>query len=194
MTPQSTTAKATDDANRDFMQRWLDALCRGDREERRITVQSGQRFKESLSFANRPIRVGGRVFDSGLAMLTDGSVEVRSTTPMTHFRSMVGLDDNSVARRMVLTSVVFSLEADGRELWRSLPMAPTDSAQTVDVALDGARCLVLKAVMVSEQARALRGYWAHADYADAAVELADGTVHTVARTLQEQRLEQSLAP
>lgn len=179
--------------SRDFMQCWFDALCRGAHDERRITIH-GKPFRESLSFANRPIRVAGRVFNSGLAMLTDGSVEVHSATPMIHFRTMAGLDDNPIARRMILTSVVFSIEADGRELWRSSPMAPTDSAQAVDLALDGVRCLTLKAVMVSESARALKNYWAHADYADAAVELADGSVHTVARTLEEQRLEAALRP
>lgn len=193
MKSRDTAVKEKDTTSRDIMQRWLDALCRGEHDERRITIH-GKPFKESLSFANRPIRVAGRAFDSGLAMLTDGSIEVHSAAPMIRFRAMVGLDDNSIARRMVLTSVVFSIEADGRELWHSSPMAPTDSAQAVDLALDGLRRLTLKAVMVNEQARTMDNYWAHADYADATVELADGSRHTVARTLEEQRLETAISP
>ena len=177
-----------------LMHDWLATLCRGVSDERRVTLRSEQSFRESLSFANRPLRIAGTVYGSGLAMLTDGAVEVSSKTPMTRFRAMVGLDDNAIARRMVLTSVVFSVEADGRELWRSRPVAPTDGAQAVDLPLAGVRCLTLKAIMVSEAARALTGYLAHADYADATVELADGTVHTVARTLDEQRLEQAIHP
>ena len=176
------------------MWRWLEALCRGSRDERRVALYSEQPFKESLSFASRPIRIAGRAFDSGVAMLTDGAVEVRSETPMTRFRASVGLDDNAVARRMVLAAVVFSVEAQGRELWRSRPMAPADSAQPIDVALDGLNRLTLKAVLVNEQARALTGYWAHADCADATVELTDGTVHTVARTLDELRLDRAVDP
>jgi alpha-galactosidase len=176
----------------DFMQRWLEALRSGTRDERRFGIHCRNPFKETLSFANRPIRINGRPFDSGLALLTDETAEIRSAAPMTRFRAMVGLDDNAVARRMVLASVVFSVEAEGRELWRSTPMGPTDPAQAVDVALDGVRSLTLKATMVNEAARALSNYWAHADFADAAVTLADGTTHTVARTLDELRLDQAV--
>jgi len=171
-------------SNRAFTQRWLEALCRGSRDERRISVRSQKPFKETLSFANRPIRINGRPFDSGLALLTDDAAEIRSGTPITRFRALVGLDDNAVARRMVLTSVVFSVEAGGRELWRSTPMGPADPAQAVDVPLDGVRSVVLKAVMVSPSARALSNYWAHADFADAAVDIADRTTLRVARTLE----------
>jgi alpha-galactosidase len=178
-------------SDRDFMWRWLEALCRGSRDERRISIRGQKPFKETLSFANRPIRISGRTFDSGLALLTDDAAEIRSATPMTRFRALVGLDDNAVARRMVLTSVVFSVEAGGRELWRSTPMGPADPAQAFDVPLDGVRTVGLKAVMDSESARALSNYWAHADFADATVDLADGTTLRVARTLEELRLDQA---
>ena len=194
MKSQSSLDRPEEEANIIFMKRWLDALCSGKAEDRFIAVEGGQPFKESLSFASRRIRLAGQNFDSGLAMLTDGSVEIRSRIPMTRFRATVGLDDNPIARRMVLASVVFSIETAGRELWRSIPVGPADRPQKVDLKLDGPRSLVLKAVMVSESARALNGYWAHADYAGATVELSDGSVRTVARTLDEQRLEQAVQP
>ena len=206
MKDRKTTTRKKDDRNRDLMRRWLDGLCRGEGEERRVTVHSEpfkenlslQPFKENLSYTNRPIRIAGRVFEGGLSILTNGSaeqsthrsVEIRSTVPMTRFRAMVGLDDNSSVRKMAGVTVVFSIEAGGRELWRSSPMVPADAAQAVDVALDGVCCLVLKAGAGSDSAY----HWTHADYADAVVELADSSVHTVARTLDEQRLEAAIRP
>ena len=177
-----------------IMHRWLEALNRGTREERRLAIRAQTPFRESLSFANRPLNLAGRRFEHGLAMLTDGAVEIHSARPMTRFRAAVGLDDNAMARRMILASVVFSVESGGRTLWHSTPMGPTDPAQAVDVALDGLQSLTLRVELVNEVARALPGYGAHADFAAATVELADGTERTVARTLEDLRLEQALQP
>jgi alpha-galactosidase len=195
MNNQSTIPHEEHVANCDFLHRWLDALCHGIQDDRPVTLQGDTAmYRESLSFANRPLRIAGRRFESGLAMLTDSVVEVHSALPMTRFRAEVGLDDNAVARRMVLASVVFSVESDGRELWRSQPMGPTDGAQPVDIALDGLQHLTLRVTLVNEAARALRGYWAHADFAEATVELVDESTQPVARTLEERRLDAAVHP
>ncbi|HOL21638.1 MAG TPA: alpha-galactosidase [bacterium] len=176
------------------MKKWLEVLVNGERHPRCVTLRSNQPFRESISFANRPVCIKGRNFASGVAMLTDGSIEVISETPITRFRSFVGLDDNDISRKMVLASVVFSIEAEGREVWRSNPLSTADTPQMVDIPINGVRSLILKAVMVNESARALKGYWAHADFADAMIEFSDGSFCTVARTLEEQRLDQVVTP
>jgi hypothetical protein len=55
---------------------------------------------------------------------------------------------------MFLASVVFSIEAEGHELWRSLPLGPTDGAQAVDLPLPGLHGLTLKATMEDSRRRA----------------------------------------
>ncbi|MFA5203816.1 MAG: alpha-galactosidase [Lentisphaeria bacterium] len=132
------------------------------------------------SYASLPLCIGGREFAHGLACHADSEIQVQLATPARRFRAWAGLDQNpSTTAAGPVARIVFSVEAGGRELWRSDALTAGMPPVAVDLSLDAAVALTLKAVAVDGNTA-----FAHTDWAEAEVELADGRVLRLAESLQ----------
>ena len=125
------------------------------------------------SIVDQPIKIAGRTFEHGLGTHGASEIVLRATQPMRTFRAWVGMDDNPGCRGVNAgraERMLFSLEAGGREIWRSAMIGIDTPPVRVEAPLSGAKEIVLKAWDINGDI----GH-AHADWADVEVELADGT-------------------
>lgn len=117
------------------------------------------------SIEGLPFSLGGKTFTEGLGTHADSEVVLTSVQPMLRFRALVGVDDNKATRACPGTRIIFSLEAQGRQLWQSPELGVESAPVPVDVTLPANTCeLVLRV-------KAPNGVinYAHADWADATV-------------------------
>jgi len=125
------------------------------------------------SIVDQPIKIAGRTFEHGLGTHGASEIVLRANQPMRAFRAWVGMDDNPDCRRWNagrLERMLFSLEAGGHEIWRSGAIGIDTPPVRAEVALSGAKELVLKAWDINGDI----GY-THADWADVQVDLVDGS-------------------
>ena len=157
---------------------WAAAVTKADEADpRRLSVrclrQGWGLMQVNHSIVDEPLKLAGKVFKRGLGTHADSEIRIRANQPIRALRAWVGLDDNPDSRPANAGSparLLFAVEAGDRELWRS-PRLGLDSAPArVEVAVDGAAELVLKAWEVNGKSD-----YAHADWADVEIELADGS-------------------
>jgi alpha-galactosidase len=118
-----------------------------------------------------PLRLHGQAFPTGLGTHADSEIAVDAPADLARFRATVGVDGNPEPLAHSRSRVVFAVAAGGRELWRSRPLAVADPPEAVDLALPaGTRGLVLTAIAAEGDT-----HYAHADWAEARVVLADGS-------------------
>lgn len=167
-----------------FVRAWVESLIAPRRLPPPLTtIQNGYgRVQESLSYDAAPLCLHGRTFDSGLAAHADSEVRVPIGQAVRQFHAVVGVDENTVTRGISPARIIFSVEARGRELWRSPPLAVDLEPVPVEVPLEGATDFILKATAADG-----RIGLAHADWADARVQLENGEWLSLARTVEERR-------
>ncbi len=125
------------------------------------TVQKNARF-------GRPLDVAGTRFTSGLFCHASSRLLVRLPGPGRSFRALAGIDTNEQTRPGRGT-VVFSVEVDGVEAFRSPVLREGMAALPVDVPLGGATEFAL---CVDDAGDGIS--CDQADWADAVITLADG--------------------
>ncbi|MEI8080190.1 MAG: NPCBM/NEW2 domain-containing protein, partial [bacterium] len=123
----------------------------------------------NVSYAELPLRIGGRDFAHGLACHADSELTLQLAVPARRFHAWVGIDQNPNTDLVSKARIIFSVEANGRELWRSAALTVGLPPVEVDLAVDQASSLTLKAVAEDGNVQ-----YAHADWAAAQVELANG--------------------
>jgi hypothetical protein len=96
-------------------------------------------YRKDRSAANRPIQIGGQLFDRGIGMHSAGSLTYTLNEPFRQFAATVGIDDAVGSRG----NVVFRVLADGREVFNSGPVTGRDDPTPVLVTLNGAKTLQL---------------------------------------------------
>lgn len=96
-------------------------------------------YRKDRSAANRPIQIGGELFDRGIGMHSAASLTYTLNEPFRQFAATVGIDDAVGSRG----NVVFRVLADGREVFNSGPLTGRDEPRPVLVELNGARTLQL---------------------------------------------------
>ena len=126
------------------------------------TPQLGQ------AVSSRPMCLNGRGYPHGIGTHADSELRIVCTRPVRRFRALAGLDDMMWARQRK-RRVYFSVEAAGKELWRSPVLTVADDPAAVDVDLGGVTEFTLKAWEESGE-----WDWTHLDWAEAAVVLDDG--------------------
>lgn len=176
--------------NLDFTRQWLSAVLEAPANRLHVEcIRQGWGLpRAGQSVHGTPFCLHGRTFDRGLGVHADSEVRVTVDALARRLKAWVGVDDNEGSRRPVSmglppVTLIFSVEADGRSLWRSQPLTIADPPAEVDVDLDGLTTFTLKA----EAADGQTGY-AHGDWADARVELADGSEVALGEPLAVQRL------
>jgi len=125
------------------------------------------------SIVDQPIKIAGKTFEHGLGTHGTSEIVLCANQPMRTFRAWVGIDDNPGCRggnAGRAERMLFSLEAGGREIWRSAMIGIDTPPVRVEVPLSGAKEVVLKAWDINED-----NNYTHADWADVEVELANGT-------------------
>ncbi len=111
------------------------------------------------------LRIGGRTFEHGIGTHAESTIPLELQGNGSHLSAWVGVDDETDKRG----SVVFHVEADGKELWNSGVMHGGDAAKEVSLDIAGAKVLVLHVTDAGDGID-----YDHADWADAKVEMKEG--------------------
>jgi len=120
------------------------------------------------AICGKPPCLGGKSYSSGLGTHADGEIVVHSGKAMSRVRAVVGIDDNADTRvQATAIRLVFSVESEGRTIWKSPACRVGDAGVPVDVCLPhGTQSVILRTRSVTGSI-----HYAHADWADAAVEI-----------------------
>jgi alpha-galactosidase len=117
------------------------------------------------SVDGRSLHIGGRAFEHGIGTHAESSIPIELQGNGSHLSAWVGIDEETGNRG----SVVFHVEADGKELWNSGIMHGGDAAKEVSLDLSGVKVLVLQ---VSDGGDGID--FDHADWADAKIDMKAG--------------------
>ncbi len=126
------------------------------------------------SWRGTQFQIGDKLYSHGLAFNSTKHIQVVLSAPGKRFVADVGLENNDDTRRgaaMGNGSVTFHLQIDGRELFTSSVLRLKDGPLHVDVPLNGAKAFEIRVGDGGDG----RG-WDQALWAEAQVELADGSV------------------
>ncbi|MBN1422594.1 MAG: NPCBM/NEW2 domain-containing protein, partial [Planctomycetes bacterium] len=133
-----------------------------------VVRQDYERLERNRSVIGTPLTIGERRFAHGLGAHSIGRVAIASPEPFERFSAWAGVDANERTRRGQ-GSVVFSVEADGREVFRSKVLRGGAPAERIDVAIGGAKRVDLLAGDAGDGPAC-----DHADWADAEIVLRGG--------------------
>ena len=135
-----------------------------------IRVAANYGAVQANARAGRPLNVGGHRSSSGFYCHAPSRLVVRLERPGKRFRARVGVDSNDQTSGG-RGSVVFSVRAGGRTLWKSARHTEGMAAEAVDVDLQGAATFELCADDAGDGISCDQ-----ADWADAVAETASGPV------------------
>jgi alpha-galactosidase len=127
---------------------------------------------------DRALLIKDRRYPRGLAMPSPGEITIRLPEPAASFEAVVGVDSNDLGyyANTGRGSVVASVTAGDRELFRSDTLHEGLPGVPIKVDLAGAHEFILKLTAVGERSRTYQAEWDQADWADARITLASGAV------------------
>ena len=161
--------------------RWIAAKFLGQAEAAPATAHMVVRAKSAVIYKDRirgrKFRIAGQDFERGIGMPSPGEVEVYLSAPAASFEAMVGVDGNDLGyySNAGRGNVAASVEAGGRELFRSAVMHEGMPGIPVKIDLAGATGFRLKLAAAGERTRTYQAEWDQADWADAHVKMMDGS-------------------
>jgi len=161
--------------------RWTAAKFLGQAEAAPATAHLMVRTKSAViykdRFRGREFRIAGQDFERGIAMPSPGEVEVYLSAPAASFEAVLGVDSNDLGyySNAGRGNVVASVEAGGREVFRSAVMHEGMPGIPVKVDLAGAAGFRLKLAAAGERTPTYQAEWDQADWADARMRMMDGT-------------------
>jgi len=117
------------------------------------------------SVDGRPITIAGKVYEHGVGTHSVSNINIDLKGAATRFSSSVGIDDEANKR----ASVEFIVIADGKEIAKTPIMKKGDAAQEISVDVTGVQKLILRVTDGGDGEDN-----DHADWADAALQLAPG--------------------
>src|ERR1039458_7739387 len=122
-------------------------------------------------------RIPRQDFERGIAMPSPGEVEVHLSAAAASFEAVLGVDSNDLGyySNAGRGNVVASVEAGGREVFRSPVMHEGMPGIPLKVDLAGAAGFRLSLASAGERTRTYQAEWDQADWADACVRMMDGT-------------------
>jgi len=123
-------------------------------------------LQTARSVMEGPLCLEGKTYTTGLGTHADSEIAVRLPIGVRRLTGLCGVND-SPDTRLRSKELVFSVEAGGKEVWRSGPQTVTDKLARVDVRLGGCREFMLRVKGVVD--------WGHANWVDLKVTLTDGT-------------------
>ncbi|MBI2302420.1 MAG: alpha-galactosidase [Armatimonadetes bacterium] len=105
-----------------------------------LVRQDYERLQRNRSVVDTPLTIGSRTFQRGLGTHSIGHLRVWSPEPLARFTAWIGVDQNP---RSPGGTVVFSVLAGRRELFRSGVLRAGQEPQRIELELKGARVLDL---------------------------------------------------
>jgi alpha-galactosidase len=130
--------------------------------------QDFEKLERNRSVIGTPLRIGEATFRSGLGTHSTSHIRVESDVPIERFSAFAGVDANERTRDGQ-GSVVFSVEVEGKEVWRSKVLRGGGAAERVDLDVRGAKAIDLKVGDAGDGPAC-----DHADWAEARIAVAGG--------------------
>ncbi|HLP75328.1 MAG TPA: NPCBM/NEW2 domain-containing protein, partial [Candidatus Paceibacterota bacterium] len=121
--------------------------------------------RANRSVENRRLTVAGRVFQGGVGTHANSTIPLVVDGNALVLSGSVGLDDETAGRG----SVIFKVEADGKEIWNSGLMKPKDAARDFSLDVKGVKSLDLLATDGGDGSD-----YDHADWGDLKVTMVQG--------------------
>jgi alpha-galactosidase len=128
---------------------------------------------KSISHLDAKLCLKGQTFENGFGTHADSEILVKLNAPGKRFTALAGIDDNSMTRTKQ-NKMIFSIEIDNREIWKSSSVGVADEPTQVDVDLNGAGEFILKIREVNNDLN-----YAHVNWVEPKVTMADGTILTL---------------
>jgi alpha-galactosidase len=125
---------------------------------------------KSIAHLNSKLCLNGQTFENGFGTHAESEILVRLNGPAKRFTALAGIDDNSMTRTKQ-SKMIFSIEAEGKEIWKRSDVSVSDEPVRVDVDRKGATEFVLK---VRESANDVN--YGHVNWVEPKIFMADGTV------------------
>lgn len=113
------------------------------------------------SVIKTPMKIGNKDFQHGLGTHSFSHIQVYSPDPIKHFSAWIGVDNNDRTQGGV-GSVIFSVEANGKELYRSKVFRGGDAPEKVDIDIDNAKIIDLKVEDANDGPACDHADWANA--------------------------------
>ncbi len=158
-------------SNRTFLETWVQSFLDSDPfVEVTGLTQGWGTLQIDRGISGEPLRLSGVEYPNGLGSHAPCEILVQASHPLTRFTALGGMDDFAVTRRAA-AQIVFSIEVQGREIWRSPILDSIHPTVEIDVDLGGAEAFTLKASEIKGDL-----HLAHADWINPRVMLANGTV------------------
>jgi alpha-galactosidase len=123
-------------------------------------------LQQGRSVSEEPLMLAQRSFRSGLGTHADSEIRVRLPAGAKRLTGWCGINDTP-GTRAHSHALVFSVEAGGKELWRSGEQRVADEPARVDIQLGGCRELTLRV-------KGQNISWSHAVWADMKATLTTG--------------------
>ncbi|MBC8873764.1 MAG: NPCBM/NEW2 domain-containing protein [Planctomycetes bacterium] len=133
--------------------------------------QDYEELEVNRNIGRSPMKIGEQTFKHGIGTHAVSHIRLRSPVPLKRFSAWIGVDNNQVTNPGTpIGSVVFSVEANRRQLYQSKVIRAGEEAVKVDVELSGAQVVDLR---VGDSGNGAACDWA--DWAEAEIELDDGS-------------------
>ncbi len=104
------------------------------------TLQIGR----SVHHKKTPLCLAGRTFASGLGTHADSEILIRLPAGAGRLTGLCGVNDSLETRQLTAHALVFRIEVDGQEVWRSGPQDAGTEPARVDARLAGCKQFTLK--------------------------------------------------
>ncbi len=114
------------------------------------------------SYINQPICIGNKIYEHGIGVHATSSLLVHLPKPGNRFCAEVGLDNNKQTFGKALFKIIFSIEAGGKVLWESTPLAVGDQPLAVDLPLNGITEFSMKVRSAGPRVNLCHADWANA--------------------------------
>ncbi len=160
------------------LQNWLNTtvLSEGSQTQELLTPmlkvvrQDYNTLQRNKSTLGTPLKIGKANFTHGLGTHANSTLAIDLPSPAKSFTAQVGIDNNYDTKGEK-GSVVFAVDADGKEAYRSSLCKGGNEALPVNVDLAGARQVALHVLDGNDGPG-----WDQADWAEAKITLVNGTV------------------
>ncbi|MEO7100758.1 MAG: alpha-galactosidase [Luteolibacter sp.] len=124
-------------------------------------AQGWGQAKIGRSVDDGPITMGGKVYGKGIGTHAASTIELELDGNADEFTAVVGASDR---QKGTVSSMVFTVKGDGKELWNSGKMTPDTAPKPVSIKLAGVKKLLL---LVSDAGDGIP--YDHANWADASI-------------------------
>jgi alpha-galactosidase len=166
--PGSTRAGGQDGPAQGAAWSWVDRTLRVPYSRSRLAPaatlqvmrQDFGQLERNRSVVHTPLTIGKRRFQHGLGTHAVSHLRFHSPEPILRFSAWIGVDNNE---RSLGGSVVFSIAAEGRELYRSAILRSGQEPERVEVAVGGAGALDLHVGDAGDSPGADQANWADAN-------------------------------